>query len=91
MFCQECICHQCPYGLKCHICNNELNGHLLISEGCQGDCVASVCLLEEIAPEHAESLRSIIKSKDAAAMEAYFDPTIGPWYTGSTTTIHKEV
>lgn len=80
MFCTECICHRCPHGLKCYICNDELNGHLLISEGCHGNYVSNVCLIEEIAPEHAAPLREIIKARDAVAMEAYFDPTNGSWY-----------
>ena len=79
MFCMECICNQCPHGLKCWICNAELNGHLLISEGCSGNYIANTCLLEEIAPEHAEALRHIIKVRDSEAMEAYFCKD-GPWY-----------
>lgn len=80
MFCTECICHRCPYGLKCWICNNELNGHLLICEGCHGSYVADVCILEEITPEHADALREIIKRRDSEAMEAYFDYKTGAWY-----------
>lgn len=80
MFCTECICHQCPYGLSCWICNNELNGHLLINEGCAGSTVSDVCILEEITPEHACALREIIKARDSDAMEAYFDYKTGPWY-----------
>ena len=80
MFCTECICHECPHGLKCYICNAELNGHLLISEGCSGNYIAKVCLLEEITPEHANALREIIKAKDREAMEAYFDRKTGAWY-----------
>ena len=83
MFCTECICHKCPYGLKCYICNTELNGHLLISEGCNGDYVAETCILEQITPEHADALREIIKAKDREAMEAYFDLKTGAWYKGN--------
>ena len=81
MFCTECICNKCPHGLKCWICNNELNGHLIISEGCSGNYVANTCLLEEIAPEHADALRKIIKARDRDAMEAYFDKETGAWYS----------
>lgn len=80
MFCTECICHECPHGLKCYICNDWLNGHILINEGCHGSYVADVCLLEEVTPEHANMLREIIKARDAVAMEAYFDHKAGPWY-----------
>ena len=80
MFCTECICNKCPHGLKCWICNAELNGHLLISEGCSGNYVANTCLLEKIAPEHAEALREIIKARDKDAMKAYFDYKTGAWY-----------
>lgn len=83
MLCQGCICNRCPHGLQCYICNNELDGHLLISEGCRGDRVNSVCPLEDISPEHAEPLRQIIKARDALAMERYFDPVSGAWYTES--------
>lgn len=80
MFCTECICHQCPHGLRCWICNNELSGHLLINEGCNGATVSDVCILEAIASEHAGALREIIMAKDTKAMEAYFDYKTGPWY-----------
>lgn len=80
MFCTECICSKCPHELKGYICNRELNGHLLICEGCHGDYVTEVCILEKIAPKHAEALREIIKSHDAEAMEAYFDMKTGAWY-----------
>ena len=80
MFCTECICHKCPHGLKCYICNAELNGHLIISEGCSGNYVAEVCLLEEITPEHAATLREIIKARDSEAMEAFFDKETGVWH-----------
>lgn len=80
MFCTECICHKCPYGLKCWICDRELNGHLLIVEGCDGSRESSTCALDAIAPEHADALRKIIKDQDSVAMEAYFDYKTGPWY-----------
>lgn len=82
MFCTECICNRCPHGLKCWICNNELNGHLLINEGCHGHYVTDICILEGITPEHADALREIIKRRDSEAMEAYFDYKTGPWYRG---------
>jgi hypothetical protein len=53
---------------------------LLICEGCSGNYVAKVCLLEEITPEHAAALREIIKARDSAAMEAFFDWETGAWY-----------
>ena len=81
MFCAECICHKCPHGLRCWECNNELNGHLLINEGCNGSHVASVCPLEDMAPRHADALRGIIKSKDKGAMEEYFNMDTGAWYS----------
>lgn len=80
MFCTECICSQCPHGLKCYICNRELNDHILICEGCHGDRVSDICPLDSIAPLHADALREIIKNHDMAAMEAYFDWKTGPWY-----------
>ena len=80
MFCTECICHKCPYGLKCWFCDRELNGHLLIVEGCDGSRESSTCTLDEIAPEHADALRKIIRDQDSVAMEAYFDYKTGPWY-----------
>lgn len=80
MFCTECICHNCPYGLKCWLCDRELNGHLLIVEGCNGNRESNVCILDSIAPDHADALREIIKKQDADAMEAYFDYKTGPWY-----------
>ena len=80
MFCTDCICHKCPYGLRCYICNNELNGHLLINEGCGGNYVTETCILEEIAPKHASTLREIIKTRDSDAMEEYFDRETGRWY-----------
>ena len=80
MFCTECICHNCPYGLKCWLCDRELNGHLLIVEGCNGNRESNVCILDSIAPDHADALREIIKKQDADAMEAYIDYKTGPWY-----------
>lgn len=80
MFCTECICHQCPYGLRCWTCDRELDGHLLIVEGCNGTRESDKCPLDSIAPEHAETLRKIITEQDAAAMEAYFNLETGPWY-----------
>ena len=80
MFCTECICHNCPYGLKCWLCDRELNGHLLIVEGCSGNRESNVCILDSIAHDHADALREIIKKQDADAMEAYFDYKTGPWY-----------
>ena len=80
MFCTECICHECPYGLKCYVCNRELNDHIHICEGCHGDRVSDTCLLDNMAPEHADALRELIKARDADAIEAYFDPKTGPWY-----------
>lgn len=80
MHCTKCICNECPYGLKCWICHNELNGHLLICEGCSGNYVTEVCLLEEITPEHAEALRKIIKARDEEAMEAFFNRETGAWF-----------
>lgn len=80
MFCTECICHRCPYGLKCWICDRELNGHLLIVDGCNGSRESDVCPLDVIAVNHADALRGIIKAQDAEAMEAYFDYKTGPWY-----------
>ena len=80
MFCTECICKKCPHGLGCTICNNELDGHIHINEGCNGSYTATTCILEEITPEHADTLREIIKARDAEAMEAYFDRKTGPWY-----------
>lgn len=81
MFCNECFCHKCPYGLRCSECDRELDGHLLIVEGCNGLRESVSCPLDDIAPEHANALRTIIKARDAAAMEAYFDYKTGPWYT----------
>ena len=80
MFCTACICSECPYGLKGYICNRELDGHIHICEGCHGNEVSKVCPLDEIAPEHAEALREIIKARDAVAMEAYFYYNTGLWY-----------
>lgn len=80
MFCKECICHKCPYGLKCYICDRELDGHLLICDGCSGDRVTEACTLDHIAPKHASALREIIKVQDAEAMKAYFDYKTGAWY-----------
>ena len=80
MFCTECICRKCPHGLSCTICNRELDGHIHINEGCHGDRTDTICILEQITPEHASALREIIKARDADAMEAYFDYKTGPWY-----------
>lgn len=81
MFCTECVCHRCPYDLRCYECDRELDGHLLIVEGCNGSRESDACPLDEIASEHAEALRGIIKARDAGAMKAYFDYKTGPWYT----------
>lgn len=80
MFCTECICHCCPHGMKCWICDRELDGHLLIVDGCNGNRESDVCPLDVIAVNHADALRGIIKAQDAGAMEAYFDYKTGPWY-----------
>lgn len=80
MFCTKCICRQCPHGLRCWICDRELDGHLLIVEGCNGLNESTTCPLDVIAPEHANALREIIKAHDANAMKAYFDYKTGPWY-----------
>lgn len=80
MLCNDCICHKCPYGLECYICDRELDGHLLIAEGCRGDREDKICPLDVIAEKHAEALREIIKNRDAKAMKAYFDYKTGPWY-----------
>lgn len=39
-----------------------------------------MCVLDSIAPEHANALREIIKNQDSEAMEAYFDYKTGSWY-----------
>lgn len=80
MFCTECICHTCPHGLHCWECDRELDGHLLIVDGCNGCRVSDVCPLDVIATDHADALRGIIKEQNADAMKAYFDYTTGPWY-----------
>lgn len=80
MFCTECVCHRCHYGLKCWICDRELNGHLLIVDGCNGSRESDKCVLDAIAHEHAAALREIVKRQDSEAMEAYFDYKTGPWY-----------
>lgn len=80
MFCTECICHHCPYGMKCWICDRELDGHLLIVDGCNGSRESDICVLDAVAPEHAAALREIIKRQDAKVMESYFDYKAGPWY-----------
>lgn len=81
MFCTECFCSKCPYGLKCYICERELDGHLIIVEGCHGDREIDCCILEHIAPKHASMLREMIKNKDTKAIEAFFDHKTGLWYT----------
>jgi hypothetical protein len=63
------------------MCDRELDGHLLIVEGCNGDRESKICPLDVIAPDHAEHLREIIKAHDANAMKAYFDYKTGPWYS----------
>lgn len=80
MFCSECFCSNCPYGLRCYVCNSRLNDHILINEACRGDRVSTSCPLDSIAPEHADALRDIINANDSDAMEAYFDYKTGPWY-----------
>lgn len=80
MFCTECICHRCPYELRCSECDRELDGHILIVEGCDGFRESAICPLDSIDPEHADALRKIIKARDSIAMEAYFDLETGPWY-----------
>lgn len=86
MFCAECICHSCPYGLKCNICDVWLDGHILLVEGCNGQRETDECLFDYISreatgvPEHAEMLREMIRNKDADGIEAFFDHDTGPYH-----------
>lgn len=85
MFCTNCICHNCPYGLKCNICDTWLDGHILIVDGCNGKRECDECPLDYITKEytelaHAEILREIIRNKDSTAMEAFFDHETGPYH-----------
>ena len=79
--CHECFCAQCPHGLRCYICERELDDHLHVAESCKGDREIDHCILEHIAPKHAGMLRRMIKNKDANAIEAFFDHKTGLWYT----------
>ena len=86
MFCYNCICYTCPYGLKCNICDTYLDGHILLVEGCNGQREEDKCLFDYIAreetgvPEHAEMLREMIRNKDSASIEAFFDYKDGPYH-----------
>lgn len=86
MFCTECICHHCPYGLRCRDCDTWLDGHILLIEGCNGQKKTDECLFDYIAhketevPEHAEMLREIVRNKDLKAMDVFFDYKTGPYH-----------
>lgn len=89
MFCSNCICHRCPYGLKCNICDTWLDGHVLLVDGCGGQRETDECLFDYIAredtgvAEHAEMLRDMIRNRDSAAIEAFFDHETGPYHQKS--------
>jgi hypothetical protein len=86
MFCHDCICHGCPYGLTCRECDTWLDGHILLIEGCNGQKECDECLFDYIAreetctPEHAEMLRNIVRNKDSKAMDEFFDWRTGPYH-----------
>lgn len=85
MFCNDCICHRCPYGLRCNTCDAWLDGHILITDGCDGQRECDECPLDYLTrmytePEQAEMLRTIIRNKDSVAMEAFFDHKTGPYH-----------
>lgn len=86
MFCTNCICHNCPYGLKCRDCDTWLDGHILLIEGCGGQREADECLFDYVAreetgvPEHAEMLREMIRNRDSVGIEAFFDHKTGPYH-----------
>ena len=85
MFCNDCICHRCPYSLRCHICDMWLDEHILIVNGCDGQRECGECPLDYITrldtkPEHAEMLREMIRNKDVDGIEAFFDQKTGPYH-----------
>jgi hypothetical protein len=72
-----------------------LDGHILIADGCDGQRKSNECPLDHITreyteQEHAEMLRQIIRNKDSAAMDAFFDYKTGPYHKKARERLNNE-
>ena len=89
MFCTECICHTCPYGLKCRDCDTWLDDHIHLIEGCNGQRKSNECLFDYVARvetgihDHAEMLREYVRTKNYNACKEFFDYKTGPYHKKS--------
>lgn len=80
MFCNDCICDRCPYGLSCDYCDKWLDGHILIVDGCDGKRECNVCLLDDMLGDGATILREALKSKNDDKIDDFFDNDFEKYY-----------